>query len=251
MALLHFERGDSQAPIGHAFLYFAPRGADHILATYIVVPPVPIDLGKYVPPLIASSLAASGLLAETSFFPVPPAPEEFDLATLRRLAELRGDDILLGGDARTVDLTSLIARVAEIGSAYAQAYQDVLAQAVEEQAVVAPTGQVDALLYSLLSEGERLQELARRIGTLRYAVENSDIALAAETRAEMSAISAYLPDEYRTAELIEAAGRMGPVGARLAQLYIERAYHVLGDEPDAVAAMDDEIASLHRQARGQ
>jgi hypothetical protein len=251
MALLHFERGNVQAPIGHAFLYFVSRGADRVLATYIVVPPVPIDLGKYVPPLIASSLAASGLLAETSFFPVPPAPEEFDLATLRRLAELRGDDVLLGGEARIVDLTSLIARVAEIGNAYAQAYQDVLAQATEERAETATTGHVDALLYSLLSEGERLQELARRIGTLRYAVESSDSALATETRAEMTAISAYLPDEYRAAELIEAAGRMGPVGARLAQLYIERAYHVLSAEQDEIAAIDDEIASLLRQARGQ
>jgi hypothetical protein len=251
MALLHFERGDAQAPIGHAFLYFVPRGADHVLATYIVVPPVPIDLGKYVPPLIASSLAASGLLAETTFFPVPPAPEEFELTTLRRLAEQRGDDVLQGGEARIVDLTSLIARVAEIGNAYAQAYLEAQARTIEAPPEAATTGQVDALLYSLLTEGERLQELARRIGTLRYAVESRDTALASETRAEMSAISAYLPDEYRAAELIEAAGRLEPVGARLAQLYIERAYHVLSAEHDAVASIDDEIASLHRQPRGQ
>jgi hypothetical protein len=251
MALLNFERGNAKAPMGHAFLYFVTNRADHVLATYIVIPPVPIDLGKYVPPLIASSLAASGLMAETTYFPVPPAPEELELAALRRLADLRGDDVLQGGDGRIVDVASLMARVAEIGGAYAQAYQDVITRAPEDRVEPKATGQVDALLYSLLSEGERLQELARRIGTLRYAVESSDVALATETRAEMTAISAYLPDVYRAAELIESAGRLGPVGARLAQLYIERAYHVLGDEPDAVAAIDDEIASLHGQPSGQ
>jgi hypothetical protein len=251
MALLHFERGDTNAPSGHAFLYFVPRGADHVLATYIVVPPVPIDLAKYVPPLIASSLAASGLLAQTTFFPVPPAPEELDLAALRKLAELRGDDILVGGESRAVDLTSLITRVAEIGSAYAQAYQDAVSRETTKEPETAAPAQVDALLYSLLSEGERLQELARRIGTLRYAVEGGNTALANETRAEMQAISAYLPDVYRAPELIEAAARMGPVGARLAQLYIERAYHVAGDAQDEIATMDAEIASLLRQARGQ
>jgi hypothetical protein len=157
----------------------------------------------------------------------------------------------MGGEARTVDVTSLITRVAEIGTAYAQAYQDAVARVSVEDAEEPSGVQVDALLYSLLSEGERLQELARRIGTLRYAVEGGNTSLADETRAEMTAISAYLPDEYRASELIEAAARLGPVGARLAQLYIERAYHVASDEYDAVAKIDDEIASLHRQARGQ
>ncbi len=249
--MLHFERGDSNAPCGHAFLYFVPRGADHVLATYIVVPPVAIDLSKYVPPLIASSLAASGLLAQTTFFPVPPAPEELQLAELRKLAELRGDDILVGGEARSVDFTALVSRVAEIGSAYTQAYQDALTRATAEAAESTPPVQVDALLYSLLSEGERVQELARRIGTLRYAVESGNAALAAETRAEMQAISAYLPEVYRGPELIEAAAHMDPVGARLAQLYIERAYHVVSNELEAIAAIDAEIASLHRKARGQ
>ena len=250
MALLHFERGDSSAPRGHAFLYFVQRGAEHVLATYIVVPPVPMDLTKYVPPLMASSLAASGMLAQSPFVPVPPAPEEFSLAELRRIAEIRGDDVLAGGEARVVDVSTLITRVAEIGNAYVQAYQDATAKAVVLEPEPAPA-QVDALLYSLLSEGERLQELARRIGTLRYAVESGDSALANETRAEMQAISAYLPEDYRAAELIAAAERMGPVGARLAQLYIERAYHLVGNERDAVAAMDAEIATLRRDARGQ
>ncbi len=251
MALLHFERGDSDAPIGHAFLYFVPRGADHVLATYIVVPPVPMDLAKYVPPMLASSLAASGLLAQTTFIPVPPAPEELNLAELRKLAELRGDDVLLGGEARAVDLTTLITRVAEIGSAYAHAYEDAVTRATAQELETGAPAQVDALLYSLLSEGERLQELARRIGSLRYAVECGNTALANETRLEMQAISAFLPDEYRAHELIEAAARTGPVGARLAQLYIERAYHLVSEEHDEIAAVDAEIASLHRQARGQ
>lgn len=250
MAMLQFERGDVQAPTGHSFLYF-DAGDGQIVATYLVVPPIPIDLAKYLPPLLASSLGAGGLIADTTFVPIPPAPEPFDLATLRQVAEIRGDDVLFGGEARGIDTAAMIARVAEIGAAYAQAYQEAIARASQAEPEEPTSRQVDALLYSLLSEGERVQELARRIGTLRYAVESGDATLTRETLTEMRAISAYLSEEYRAAELIEAAGRAGPEGARLAQLFIERAYHVARRDHAAVAALDDQIASLYREARGQ
>src|SRR5438067_10332484 len=124
MADLKFERGDPDHPVGHAFLVFRGAGGpDDVAATYLVVPPIAIDFAKYVPPLIAASLGASGLMAQTSFLPVPPAPEQVSLDDVRHLAELRGDDLLDAGSTGGLDLASLMARVADLGDAYARAYQ--------------------------------------------------------------------------------------------------------------------------------
>src|SRR5437763_7710520 len=124
MARLTFERGDPDYPVGHAFLIFrVPGEANEVAATYLVVPPIAIDFAKYVPPLIAASLGASGLMAQTSFLPVPPAPEQVSLDDVRHLAELRGGDLLDAGSTGGLDLASLLARVADLGAAFARAYQ--------------------------------------------------------------------------------------------------------------------------------
>lgn len=248
MAILDFERGDPQFPVGHAFLYFPGAGGQG-LATYIVVPPVAIDFVKYVPPLLASSLGSSGLLAQTSFLPIPPVPETCSLDEVRRLADLRGDDILVDRSSTQPELPFLITHVAEIGDTYARAYHEGLARTPpkpEESEKGEQAFQGLALLYSTLSERERLEQLARRVGTLRYALEGGDHALVETTRGEMRAIALYLPERYRAEELIEAASRPDACGARLAQLYVERGYKLSGDDFEAIPAIEAEIAALRQ-----
>src|SRR5213593_1760014 len=211
MADFTYERGDSRRPVGHALLYFTTGSPDEVQATYIVVPPIMIDFAKYVPPLLASSLGSAGLLAQTTFLPLPPAPEPLSLAELRRIAAIRGDDVLVAGNAGAWDAASLMVRVAELGDAYATAYRDAIAREPELEQEAEPassdSGSASALLYSVLSETERLEELSRQVGRLRYALEGKDSVLAESTRDEMRAIAAYLPGKYRTDELIEAASR--------------------------------------------
>jgi hypothetical protein len=251
MADFTYERGDPSRPVGHALLYFTTDSAEEVQATYIVVPPILIDFAKYVPPLLASSLGSAGLLAQTSFLPVPPAPEPLELRELRRIAALRGDDVLVAGSASAWDAASLMARVAELGDAYATAYRDAIAREPEPEAEPAASDSVgaSALLYSVLSEAERLAELSRQVGRLRYALEGKDAALADSTRAEMRAIAAYLPDKYRAGELIEAASRPDRAGARLAELFIERGYKLQKDEFEAIPSIDAEIANLQTMGR--
>ena len=250
---LVYELGNPAEPAGHAFLYFiVGRDDATVAATYIVVPPVSIDFSRYVPPLLASSLGSAGLLAQAAFLPVPPVPEELELRELRRLAQRRGDDILVGGaEGVSDDVGSLMARVAEIGDAYARAYQDAMSHAPEtEPEPEAPADdltEASALLYSVLSEAERLEELSRQAGRLRYALDGNDRSLAEATRAEMRAIAAYLPEKYHASDLIEAAARPGPSGARLAELYIERGYKLAADSFEAIAPLDAEIASLRNE----
>ena len=249
-----YERGDPARPVGHALLYFTTGSATEVQATYIVVPPIIIDFAKYVPPLLASSLGSAGLLAQTTFLPVPPAPEPLALDELRRIAAIRGDDVLVAGNASAWDAASLMARVAELGDAYATAYRDALGREPEAVADAEPQatthgGAASALLYSVLSETERLEELSRQVGRLRYALEGNDTALAESTRLEMRAIAAYLPEKYRADELIEAASRPDPAGARLAELFIERGYKLQRDDFEAIPRLDAEIADLKATGR--
>ncbi|HZT07150.1 MAG TPA: hypothetical protein VFC51_08980 [Chloroflexota bacterium] len=249
MVTLTFERGDPERPVGHTFLYFE-SGAE-IIATYLVVSPVPFDFARYVPPLLASSLGSAGLVGQASFFPIPPVPERYDLAELRRLAELRGDDVLVDQGAVSAEPATLISRVAEIGEAYAKAYEAGLSRAPEPVRAErrTPSDQYEgmALLYSVLSERERIEEIARRLGTVRYAVDGGDAAQVDATCAEMRAIAAYLPPKYRAKELIEAARRPGATGARLAQLYVERGYKISGADEEGIPALEAEIESLERR----
>lgn len=252
MPSLIYERGEPDYPVGHAFVYFT-SGLDEVLASYVVIPPVAIDFSKYVPPLVASGLGASGMLVQPPFLPIPPAPEPIVRAELGRLADLRGDDVIAGGAGSALDLASLMARVAEIGQAYADAYAAGLARVPKPAPAAEPGGEGSleglALLYSTLPERERVDELAQRIGKLRYALEVNDQALREATREEMRAIAAYLPQGYQARELIEAASRPDPAGARLAELYIQRGYKLAGDDQAGVESIDQEIASLLGHAR--
>jgi hypothetical protein len=144
-----------------------------------------------------------------------------------------------------------MARVAELGDAYARAYRDASAEEPEpEPAQPATTSTTaSALLYSLLSESERLEELSRQVGRLRYALEGKDRELAESTQAEMRAIAAYLPEKYRGSELIDAAGRPDRAGARLAELFIQRGYKLQKDEIEGIEQIDAEIAELQATGR--
>jgi hypothetical protein len=248
MASLVYERGDANRPVGHAFLYFRSAG-DDVAATYLITPPIAIEFSKYVPPLLASSLGSSGLIAQTAFLPIPPVPETIALDELRRLAEARGDDIIVDASATLADLPTLMAHVVEIGDAYARAYQEAIARAPAREPEPSSIEGLDAqaLLYSVLSERERLDALAQRLGTLRYAVETSDLSLTAQTQSEMRAVARYLPEKYAADDLIEAASRPDPSGVRLAQLYIDRGYKLSSDDYDGVASIDAEIATLRKQ----
>jgi hypothetical protein len=253
MADLEFERGDPLRPSGHAFLYFASGVAGDVLATYLVVPPVAIEFAKYVPPLLASSLGSSGLIAQTSFLPIPPAPETVSLDEVRRLARRRGDDVLVERGAVGSDLGSMMMRVAEIGEAYATAYQRALADGPEEMPQeIAEGTRTDArdsneglaLLYSVLSERERMEEIARRVGTLRYAVQGGDAGLAETAGGEIRAVGRYLPAGFRLDELVLAASRPGDHGDQLTKLYVRRGYALCDADEVTLAAVDAEIAAV-------
>jgi hypothetical protein len=243
---LQFRRGSADRPRGHALAYFETSDG-RLYATYLVIPPIQIDLAKYMPPMFAGQIPVPSA-AELTAMPLPPIPEEVagGLALLERLAETRDDDLVAAGSVDPRALERLLMVAAEAGQAYVALYRTWQEGAPSE---LAPREEqrgydVDEVLLSLESEHDRIGRLARLVGQLRYAIDGGDRRGADEAMAEMERVGRTLPDKYRVAELVEASNRAGEPGARLAQLLLERSYKLCQEEYAEVARIETEIKRL-------
>jgi hypothetical protein len=253
-AVLTFQMGDPDRPRGHALVFF--RDADtpgDVWATYLVVAPIKMDLGKYIPAAFASQLSGQLSAAAPSAYPLPPVPEKFEggLQALERLAVLRSDDLLDGGTLRMSDPLYALQPVTDIGAQYAEKWSSYLVTAAEAPDALTdePTRtqsdvDVDELLLQVMPDREKVGRLARLTGTLRYAVDGGDTRLIGETVADMQRVARHLSDKYRPAELIEAARSEEANSAHLAELFLERCYRLVDEDYAALADIDRRIDAL-------
>ncbi|MDQ3809442.1 MAG: hypothetical protein M3336_04040 [Chloroflexota bacterium] len=256
--MLSFRVGDPQRPRGHALLYFRDADDPNVTwATYLVVAPIQMDLGKYIPAAFATQLAGQLAAVNPAAYPLPPVPEKIEggLAWLERAADLRGDDLLDGGALRMSDPLYALQPVADVGTQYAEAYTRYVAQAPSiggpgAEPALSSSVDVDELLLQVMPDSEKVGRLARLAGTLRYAVDGGDRRLIDDTVAEMQRVARHLGDKYRPAELIAAARSAEAPAAQLAQLYIERCYRLVDEDYAALAELDSKIESLQAD-RGQ
>ncbi len=226
---------------------------DDVWATYLVVAPIKMDLGKYIPAAFASQLSGQLSAAAPSAYPLPPVPEKFEggLAGLERLAELRNDDLLDGGSLRMSDPLYALQPVTDIGGQYAELCTSYFASAPSaepgrpgEPSSGSAGVDVDELLLQVMPDREKVGRLARLTGTLRYAIDGGDTRLMDETVGDMERVARHLSDKYRPAELIAAARSPSPNAAQLAQLFLERCYKLVDEDYAALADIDRQIDSL-------
>ena len=249
--LLEFERGDRAAPKGHALAYVHNRDAPHqILAAYLIVPPIAIDLGKYMPPMFAGKLGLPDM-GDVSAVPLPPVPEPVpSLEYLRRLAEARDDDLLALGTVDATDVQTMLMLVTDASQAYAGAYKEAMqrfAPSTPDAAEALPAAAsdtVDDVVYSLMSDRDKIAEMGKLLGKLRYAVETASASLRDETVREMQALAARLPAKYQAPALVEAAALPGDRGRALASLRLDRCYKLCNEDYMAVERLDREIRDL-------
>jgi hypothetical protein len=267
---IQFEIGDPRRPRGHALLYFrVDTEPDNVYGTYIVTLPITADLTKYVPPFLASHLgsAGAGPLANFSAFAMPPMSElvEGGHDHLVRLANMRNDDLVYGGSMFSYDLARMMESVSAAVQDYADAWSQA-APAVSGAASQVGSGSVDApeqelvaelvsgdaesesdgmgvneVLWSFMSEGDRLAEMGRLMGRLRFAQEGHDEATIADITSEMAALGRQFPVEFNIGALVVAASDTSSQGARLAQLYLERCYSLSAGDTEKVRRIDGEI----------
>src|SRR2546421_12719035 len=123
---IQFMHGNPQAPRGHA-IFFARNANDPrtLYCTYCVVPPIPMSLAKYLPPLFAAQIPAEDLQDATNVagMPIPPMLEEgFSLEHLEMLAARREDDLCDIGSVNSRDEVARMQMATLSSQEYAQLY---------------------------------------------------------------------------------------------------------------------------------
>ena len=248
---LRFERGDADAPRGHAILYARLSGPDgRYVATYCVTLPISFSLGKYLPPMFAGQLPpeAFGESAGMSAMPIPPMLEEVEsLDALRQMADARDDDLCDIGTLVISDDSQRMTFAAEASADYGRSYAAYQTHwpspipggdqpsgvARSDGVATGPSlDEIDPRLVvaSALPERDRLGEMARLIGQARYAIEGHDLRLLGDVGGQLRLLASTFPDKYRADQLAETAVRQDATGARLAELYLQRAYKLLDED---------------------
>ena len=241
-----FERGDPQKPKGHAIVYFRTHSEpDKVYASYIIVLPISVDFAKYVPPFLASSLGSMPL-GDLSAFSLPPMPEEVGShQELLRLADIRGDDLLYAGTMQSHDLPEMMEAVSDVVHQYSQAWSDAVKPALAAESTIDDSSPgVNEVLFSLMNELDKLGELSKLVGSLRFAVEGTDRQTQEEVQGDIEILSRYLPVDYSIPSLIQAVMDSSVKGGQLAQLYLDRCYKLSNGEITDARNLEDRIETL-------
>ncbi len=257
---LTFDIGDADRPKGHAIVYFQSPTTSEVLATYVLILPIPMDIGKYLPPLLAAQLggmAGEAMGEGMGSFAAPPMPESVrSVDFLRDLATLRGDDLVSGGSVVLGDPAAAMHETAEAVQEYQRlyrAYADTAGppdatRALEAEVPAAGPADVQRVLYELMNERDRLGELSKLVGAMRFAMGGADAALVEETEAGLEALEQLLPEHYWIAKVRAAARDASDAGALLAQVYVDRAYKLADEDFAAVELLEKRIADLTADA---
>ena len=246
-----FERGDLNAPRGHALIYFRnAQDSEDCWATYIIVLPIQVDVAKYVPPFLMSQMGEIGA-NDLSAFAFPPAPEQIgSYSIVEDLALVREDDVVYAGTVDPSDISSTMMRINEAIAWYAEAYTDsndaeLTALPDDDEPDETDTGfRVSEVLYELMTDGDKLAELTKLIGRLRDAVDTGDEALTVESQGEIDILAHHLPDNHQINNLVASAKITGDAGARLAYLYLQRCFHLIGEEYVKLGQVEEDIEVL-------
>ena len=244
---LNFEIGSAESPKGHSFVYFTDmNNSSVIFVTYIVVLPVSADIGKYVPPFLMNQFSQLDS-NDFSAFAFPPIPEKFSsLEKLKELADFRSDDLIYAGFNNSSDSTNMLNIVQSITEKYSKLYtstsstNEISSTNILEHEL--PT--INDVVYEMMSEKDKLNELSQLISKLRFAYETSNHDAMIESEKDILLLSRYLPDRYDLNRVVEVLKQNDAKSAKLADLYIQRCFHLAQEEYSEVAKLENIIKDL-------
>ena len=246
-----FERGSQEEPQGHALLYFTSSSdPDEIWATYVVVLPITVDVSKYVPPFLMSQVKELGP-QDLSAFAFPPAPERLGgRDALDRLAAARNDDVLFGGSINPEDVPSGMMAVNDAVQHYTEIYSNVVGidsppdeQEEQEAEDEGATG-VSEVIYGLMSDRDKLNELTKLVSRLRFGIEGADSRTVAEAEQDITVLSRHLPANHGVEQLVQAVKSTDEGSAELADLYVQRCFHLVQEDYASLPRIEARIKDL-------
>lgn len=249
---VEYHRGDWVRPKGHAFIYLR-NSLDHeeVWATYLVVLPITVDLSKYVPPFLMNQIGDMDA-KDLSAFAFPPAPERVSgYDAIEKMAEVRDDDVLYVGTHNPSDVTGAMGRVSEAVQSYSEEYARIAGSSTEGGETPGDEAEEEAeglavsdVLYGLMSDSDKLSELSKLIGRLRFAVDGSDDRLISETETEITLVANHLPQSHNISQLVDAVKSNESRSAELADVYLQRSYHLVQEDYAKLTAIEGRIKEL-------
>ena len=246
---LTFDRGSREEPKGHALLYFRNRtSAQEVWATYVVILPITVDVSKYVPPFLMNQVGELGP-KDLSAFAFPPTPEQVEsYDVLDSLARQRDDDVLFAGE---IDPNDVAQGMMSINEAVQRSTRELYGR--HAPALGAPQDEQDDeeegagvrdVLYELMSEGDKLEELTKMVGKLRFAVEGSDSRQVEEAEQDIRLLARHFPENHNIPRLVRAAKSDDRLSAELADLYLRRCYFLVHEEYARLAEVERRLTEL-------
>ena len=244
---LNFEIGDATQPRGHALLYFTDSSSGQVFATYVVLLPITVDVSKYVPPFLMNQVGET-MPGDMSAFAFPPAPEEVEsVEILSELAQARKDDLIFAGSHDSSDITASMMKVNDVVQAYQDIYEEIfpsMDESLEEIVQLEGSTHINDVVYSLMSESDRLGELTKLVGTLRYSMETGEDTLIKDTETDISALAIYFSETFQINNLLKWAKQKGSSAADITDLYLKRCFHLSKEEYVQLGEVEAKIASL-------
>ncbi|MQF87196.1 MAG: hypothetical protein FI734_07065 [SAR202 cluster bacterium] len=250
---INFEMGNSQSPKGHAILYFGSL-ASGFSATYVVLLPIKMDMSKYLPPLMTAQLGSEAndlLMGGTDVFAVPPVPEEVTSEEyLKYLAEIRGDDLVWGGEINLAHPQVAMQSTSEAVQEYNALFRSFLATRSEpldsnnslEGALSEDS--VQGVLYEFMNERDRLAEMSKLVGTMRFALESNDLSLIKETDASLGILTNTFDESFWGGRIRLAAQDPSELASKLVQMYVERCYFLLDNNFTGLEEIEKQISLM-------
>ena len=247
-----FENGTREKPKGHAFLFFRnASNPDEVYASYLVLLPINVDVSKYVPPFLMGQVGELGP-KDLAAFAFPPVPEDVgSYHAMQKLAGIRDDDLVFCGNLDISDVGTSMMKVTEAVHAYEELYSQyatVLGEKTSDTESESGGVSVNEVIYELMSDSEKLGELTKLVGKLRYAVEGHDSILAEEAESDINLLGQQLADSHQVGRLLTAAKSGGAEGERLTDLFLKRSFHLVHEEYVKMGTVEAEINEIESQS---
>ena len=261
MTDLKFIIGDPSRPSGHAMVYF---DSDEIIyAAYVIDLPIKMtaeDISKYVPPIYSEQIDQLEIdkMMSKKNLAYPPGPEKYDgdLISLKKLCEIRKDDLLYGG---TIEVTNAINSMSKLNQ-IADEYSELCKVFFDENLIMKEIFNEsnndndknnksikDENTYSLMNEANLLTELTKIIGEIDYAETNNEKETIRIQLEKIKTIKDLLPTNRKIDEIIFHVKESNEKSKEIISILLLRAFSLLNEDYIKVQELENMLNSLNTE----
>ena len=257
MTDLKFIIGDPSRPSGHAMVYF---DSDEIIyAAYVIDLPIKMtaeDISKYVPPIYSEQIDQLEIdkMMSKKNLAYPPGPEKYDgdLISLKKLCEIRKDDLLYGG---TIEVTNAINSMSKLNQ-IADEYSELCKVFFDENLIMKeifnePSRDNDTIkdgnTYSMMNETNLLTELTKIIGEIDYAETNNEKETIRIQLEKIKTIKDLLPTNRKIDEIIFHVKESNEKSKEIISILLLRAFSLLNEDYIKVQELENMLNSLNSE----